>query len=97
MSFPFFENFAPPLTQSQLRQCNCKVYDDKIINWYSYRFIRDSSFFVSYTGYYVKTSNCPTQKKVTESTEVTILWDFTISADRKIEASRPEITKKNQR
>ena len=57
---------------------------------------------VSYTGYYVKTSTCPTQKwyehtpqPVTESTEVTILWNFTINTDRKIEANQPDITIKN--
>ena len=36
-----------------------------------------------------------TPQPVTESTEVTILWDFTINTDRKIEANRPDITIKN--
>ena len=55
---------------------------------------------VSYKGYYVRTSNClphtekwygDTPQPVTENTEVTILSDFTINADRKIEANRPDI------
>ena len=54
---------------------------------------------VLYIGYYVKIVTCPTQKKwyehvlqsVTESTEVTNLWDFTINTDRKIEANQPDV------
>ena len=34
----------------------------------------------------------PTPQPVTESTEVTILWDFTINTERKIEANRTDIT-----
>ena len=57
----------------------------------------------SYTGYYVRTLNLPhtekwyehTPQPVTESTEATILWDFTINTDRKIVANRPDITIKN--
>ena len=57
-------------------------------------------WLVSYKGYYVRTSNClphtekwygDTPQPVTENTEVTILSDFTINADRKIEANRPDI------
>ena len=56
---------------------------------------------VSYTGYYVKASTCPTQKngidhnQSQKSIEVTILWDFTVNTGRKIEANRPDITIKN--
>ena len=33
-----------------------------------------------------------TRQPVTESTELTILWDFTMNTDIKIEANRPDIT-----
>ena len=36
-----------------------------------------------------------TSQLVIESTEVTILWDFSINTDRKIEANRLDITIKN--
>ena len=36
-----------------------------------------------------------TPQPVTESAEVTILWDFTINTDRKIKAKRIDITIKN--
>ena len=38
-----------------------------------------------------------TPQPVIESTKVTILWDFTIHTDSKIDANRPDITIKDHR